>query len=325
MLRRVLKCLCAAFTCTVIIGSPAGAAQMTPSPSLITLRVATSTNDEVTALLYAAQNGLFAKAGLDVRIDRQSNGSAVAAALLGGSYDIGKVSVTDLFNAHEKGLPLTIIGPAGIYDSRAPFAQLIVAKDSTIKSAKDLNGKIVGVDSLHGIGRVAVDIWMRKNGGDPQSVHYVEVPFSTVASAIRARRIDAGAILEPYLSAALRSGDFRAFPHYAAAITPVFLYTAWVADSTWAAKHSDAVRTFARVMAQSARYTNANPAKTAAMIAQYTSLPLTTIQHMIRATNGTTLSASELQPTINAAARAGVIRRAFPARELLDPDMIGEK
>lgn len=315
-----------ALTFTAMLIFPGGvAAETAPAPNLLILRVATTPNDEVTPLLYALQQGLFQKAGLDVRIERQSNGGAVAAALLGGSYEIGKVSVTALFNAHEKRLPLEIIAPAGMFDGRAPFSQLIVAKDSSITSAEDLNGKTIAVDSLNGIGRVAFDTWMKKNGGDVQSVHYVEVPFSVAQTAVEQHRLDAVAgIVEPYLTKALAAGKVRAFRDFDAAIAPSFMFTAWVANSDWAKKHSDVVKAFARVMAQSAAYTNANPTKTAPMVADFTGVPVETIKNMIRAIGGTMLDATELQPSIDAAARDGVIKHVFPASDLLDSDLTGK-
>ena len=311
--------LCATLGLTFSAGS---AARPAVAAALPVVRVATTANDEVTALLYAVQTGLFSRAGLDVRIERQSNGGAVAAALIGGSYQIGKVSVTALFNAHAKGLPLTIVAPAAMYDSRLPFTQVIVAKDSAIDDASDLNGKTIGVDSLNGIGRVACDTWMRVRGGAPQSVHYLEMPFSIAEDAVEGHRVDAYCTLvEPYLSKALASGKVRAFPAAVAAIAPKFMYTAWVANSDWAAAHPAILQTFVKVLAGAAQYTNAHPNATTSMVAGFTGLPLATVQHMIRVTSGTSLKPSDLQPAIDAAVQDGLIARAFPASTLIYPGL----
>jgi NitT/TauT family transport system substrate-binding protein len=291
--------------------------QLAGAAELPVIRVATTPNDEVTALLYAVQTGLFSQAGLDVRVERQSNGGAVAAALIGGSYQIGKVSVTALFNAHAKGLPLTIVAPAAMYDGRSPFTQLIVAKDSPISNASDLNDKTIGVDSLNGIGRVACDTWMMRYGGAPKSVHYVEMPFSIAEDAVESHRVDAySTLVEPYLSKAIAAGKVRAY-NVVAAISPTFLYTAWVANADWAATNPAIVRTFAKVLTSAAQYTNAHPSATIGMIATFTGLPEATVAHMIRATSGTSLKDADLQPTIDAAVQDGLIPHAFPASSLI--------
>ena len=302
----------------------AGVAQ-TPPPAEqpIVLRIATTPNDEVTALLYAAQSGLFAQAGLDVRLEKQTNGGAVAAALVGGSYQIGKVSVTALFNAHAKGLPLTIVAPAAVYDGKALFSQLIMAKDFPYTDGRSLNDKTIGVDSLNGLGRVAFDTWMRKQGGNPQSVHLVEMPFSIAADAVENHRIDAyPGFVEPYLSKALATGKFRAIPDVAGAIAPSFMYTAWVANSEWAAAHTAVLKTFTAVLTRAAIYTNSHPAATVNMMAAFTNIPAATVQHMIRAASGTVLRESDLEPAIAAAVKDGIIDKAFPASELIDTDLV---
>src|SRR6202034_2724162 len=56
------------------------------------ITVGASTDDLVRPLLYAVDAGLFKKAGLDVEIVKLANGAAVAAAVAGGSLDLGKGS-----------------------------------------------------------------------------------------------------------------------------------------------------------------------------------------------------------------------------------------
>src|ERR1700761_3970616 len=77
------------------------------------LRVAVAPSDGVTSVLYAKRAGLFEKAGLNVSLDIQRNGAAVAAAILSNAYDVGNSSVSSVFVAHEKGLPFTLCAPAG--------------------------------------------------------------------------------------------------------------------------------------------------------------------------------------------------------------------
>ena len=44
-------------------------------------------------IYYAQQTGLFKNAGLDVQITKLNSTSAIAAALVGGSLDVGEVTV----------------------------------------------------------------------------------------------------------------------------------------------------------------------------------------------------------------------------------------
>jgi ABC-type nitrate/sulfonate/bicarbonate transport system substrate-binding protein len=290
------------------------------TPVLPTVRVATQAFDDMIAMLYAQRMGWFARAGLDVQVERQTtSGAAIGAAILGGTFDIGKMGLSDVIEAHEKGIPFVVIAPAGIYTSAVPISGLLVLKNGPIFSGKDLNGKIVAQTSLGDIGSVTLDSWMDQNGGDWRSIRYVEMPMSAIPAAIEAGRVDAGGSLEPVLAQALASGKFRFIPTYSA-VAPAFVYAVWVTTRDWADQHRAIVKTLAAVLAQSATYTNAHHADTAAMLSDFSSIPVERIESMPRITIGTTLRASQIQPLIEAAVRDHTIAHAFPAAEILDAD-----
>jgi ABC-type nitrate/sulfonate/bicarbonate transport system substrate-binding protein len=61
------------------------------SSDLIPLRVGAAMDDQSKPVFYALDNGLFAKAGLDVQLVALSGGgAAIAAAVVGGSLDLGR-------------------------------------------------------------------------------------------------------------------------------------------------------------------------------------------------------------------------------------------
>ena len=315
---RAALCL-AALVCAACFASESRVlAQSTPA--LPTVRVATQAFDDMIAMLYAQRQGWFQRAGLDVQVERQTtSGAAIGAAILGGTFDIGKMGLSDVIQAHEKGVPFVIVAPAGIYDSTKPTVGLLVAKDGPIFTGKDLNGKIVGQTSLGDIGTVTLDAWMDKNGGDWHSIRYVEMPMSAIPAAIESARIDAGGSLEPVLAQALASGKYRLISTYSA-VAPTFLYAVWVASRDWADKHRAIVKNLAAVLTQSATYTNAHPGETAQLLSDFSGIPLERIQSMPRITIGTTLRASLVQPVIDAAVRSHTIAHSFPAKEILDAD-----
>jgi len=289
------------------------------APALPTVRVATQAFDDMIAMLYAQRLGWFQRAGLDVQVERQTtSGAAIGAAILGGTFDIGKMGLSDVIEAHEKGIPFVIVAPAGIYTSALPTTGLLVLKDGPIVGGKDLNGKIVAQTSLGDIGSVTLDAWMDQNGGDWHSIHYVEMPMSAIPAAIEAGRVDAGGSLEPVLAQALASGKYRLIPTYSA-VAPTFAYAVWVTTRDWADKHRAIVKTLASVLAQAAAYTNAHHAETAPMMAEITKIPLPIIQKMKRVACATSLDPTLVQPFIDLAAKYHNIARAFRASEIFWP------
>jgi ABC-type nitrate/sulfonate/bicarbonate transport system substrate-binding protein len=304
----------AAAALATILGAAAPAASQTPAP--IPVHVTALPGDDVTSVIYAIHAGLFAKAGLDVTYEKAASGGAFIAAVASGAYDIGKASLTPILDAHDKGVPFVLVAPAGVYDDKLPYAGLLVSLDSPLHAGKDFTGKVVSASTLNDIGQVATDAWIDQHGGDWRTVRYIEVPMTAVGAALEAHRIDAGEAVNPPLAAVMATGKVRMIPTYGA-IAPQFLLSAWFTTADWAKSHAEVVKTFARVVAQAAAYTNAHHAETAPLIADLSGIPVATIEHMTRVTDGTTLNPALLQPVIDAAAKYGAIKRAYRAQELI--------
>lgn len=307
----------AAATAGVLAASRAGA-QTAPNASL---RIAIAPSDGVTSVVYAARTGLFEKAGLDVQIDTQSNGAAVAAAIASGSYDIGNSSVTTILLAHQKGLPFTLVAPAGIHSSKGPFFDGALAlKDSPLQLGKDAENAVIGVVSLSGIGHDAFCSWVDQHGGDPSLIRFVEIPFSVSGNALEQHRVVAAETATPTLTLAIDTGKFRFIPVYNA-IGPAFLVSAWFMSKDFSAKRPEVVRKFTRVVAAAATYANTHHAETAAIMSEFTGIPLPVMLRMPRSLQGVTLNPELIQPVITAGAKYGLLKKSFPAQELIDPSV----
>ncbi|HEX3550391.1 MAG TPA: ABC transporter substrate-binding protein [Candidatus Elarobacter sp.] len=273
--------------------------------------------DSATPVLYAISSGAFKRDGLDVRMEAQRSGPAVATGIAGGAYQIGKVSLNPLIDAHAKRIPLVIVAPGGLSTSANPIAGLMVRADSPIKTAKDLNGKTIGAGALNDIFTLAMRAWMDKNGGDPTSLKFVEIPISALAEAIDQNRIAAGSANEPILGAALASGKVKVIAQTFDAIAPRFMFTAWVATKAWADANSAAAEAFGKVVRASAAFVNAHHDDTVDDIAKFTKLDPATVRKMPRTEAGTSLEPRLIQPVIDAAARFKDIPARFDAKELI--------
>jgi ABC-type nitrate/sulfonate/bicarbonate transport system substrate-binding protein len=292
-------------------------------PELQTVRIGVLPNDDMISVLYAQQSGMFKAAGLDVQLDKSSpNGSAIAAAVAAGSYDIGKASITPIFDAHLRGLPFTIIATAALYDSRKPYVGFLVAADSPIRSAKQLTGPN-GVSFVHDLGQLAVYKAMDEAGIDYHTTQFVELPMSASAAAVEGKRLMSAEVSYPPAQQALESGKTRFIPAYDE-FGKQFIFSVWFTTTDYATKHADIVKTFARVVANAARYTNSHPKETAPMLAAFNGVPAAMILRMPRVTNGTSVYASGIQPLIDTEAKYGFIARSFPATEIIDPDIIAK-
>lgn len=306
-----------ALTAAALAAPAAAAAQTTTS-----ITIGGVPEDSITPVLWAQQSGIFKKNGLNVTIQPQRSGAAIASGVAGGAYQIGKSSLTSLIAAYSRGVPLRLVAPAGLWETKNPTIELLVKSDSKLRTAKDLDGKVVAVSSLSDIYAVSFKAWVDQHGGDSASLKFVEMPISAVAAAIEQGRVDAAQLTMPQLQQALDSGKVRAIATPYDAIANEFLYAAWFTTKAYAASNAPVVAAFARSVQESAAYANAHHAQTVSLLAQFTGLPASVIASTRRASYGTTLHPNLVQPVIDACAKYKLIGSRFDAREIIDPAVL---
>jgi NitT/TauT family transport system substrate-binding protein len=257
--------------------------------------------DNSAEVYYAQDLGYFKDAGLDVRITAMTNSGAIIAALAGGGGDIGNAVVGSVADARGKGIPILYIAPAGLYDAASPTAALVTTKDSPIKKAADLTGKVVAVSGLNDLTYYATRAWIDKHGGNSAAVKFIELPFPAMAAAVAQRRIDAAYVIEPFLTAS--AGALHILARAAESVAPRYQATGWIASESWLQSHADVALRFGSVMRRTAIWANAHHKESAAILLKYLKLDPTIVDRMNRVLYALTLEPRLVQPPINTAAK----------------------
>ena len=289
------------------------------------LRVGTNAADDVTPLLWAKATGMFAKAGLNVDIQKMTSGSAVTAAVIGGSLDIGRSSLLPLISARSRGVPIMLIAPAEVSIGEDPSGGIIVLKDSPITSGKDLNGATLPSPSLRDYFEVSTRAWIDANGGDSKTVKFIELPISSDLAALVSGRILAAGLPNPFLANALASGKTRLLGRPSTAIAKRFLVTAWCATEAFIAANRDALVKFGQVLHAAAQYTTAHEQETVAITAPFWGLDPAVVSSMARTSAALTLDPKDVQPLIDVALRYGVIDKPMKAETMISPVAVRSK
>ena len=297
------------------------ASAQTPA-ALPSIRVASAPDEDILATLWAIQSGIFKKRGLDVDLRLSNSGAAVAAAVIGRSIDIGKSSMFSLIAAHLRGVPIQLIAAAAVYDTNIPTVGLLVKKDSPIRTAADLNGKTISVQSLNDQYAVAVKAWVDQHGGDSTTLRFLELPNSAAAQAIDAGRVDAAATTNPILSEAIATGTVQSIAHPFDGIGRYFIQAAYFCTTDHAAANRDTVERFGRAIDESSAYVNTHHAQTATVLADFTKVPLDVVQHMTRTELTAKIDPAGVQPVIDSAFKYKSIERAFDAKDMIAPFML---
>jgi NitT/TauT family transport system substrate-binding protein len=309
----MLRTLAAALA-LALLAAPAGAQT---APALTTVHVGGVLSDDMTPVFWAVKAGLFKREGLDVQIIGSNSGTAMAAAVMSGTYEFGKSSLLASVNAHLRGLPLEVIASGAVYDSKAPFAGLCIAPDANLVTGKDFEGKTVGSPALNDLNQLVISAWVDAHGGDPKTMHFVELPNSTAPAAIATHRVDGAVLLQPALAEAINTKQVKQVSPAYDAIASSFVFAAYFTSSDYAKAHPEIVAKFAKVLYESAAYTNKHHQETAAMMADVSKIPVATVEKMPRVDGATSMNPAAYQSVIDAAAKFKLIPHGFPAREML--------
>jgi NitT/TauT family transport system substrate-binding protein len=287
--------------------------------SLQTLRILTVRTDAVKTLLWAQQQNLFAAHGLAIELVNTGSSAASLTALIGGSADITAGSLFATFAAVAHDVPVKFIAPEAFYLSDHADSVLLVKADSPIRSASDLNGKVIGVDSLKDLYTLATRGWVDNGGGDGASLKPVEIPPPEQLATLLGGRIDAGVFKAPFLSVALAGGKTRLLGKPLDAVAPRFLISAWIASDDFVTKNPQALKAFQTVMAQAGRYTNAHQDATVDLVAKFTGQDAAQVRNSVRATSAVAVTLPELQRPLDFAYKYKLIDRPLDAAAMLAP------
>jgi NitT/TauT family transport system substrate-binding protein len=310
---RVLGAVIFAITALTAIARSSSAQELTK------IHLAAPAQDSATAALYAIQARLFRKAGLDVDIQPLNGTSQIAAAVAGGSVQIGVASLVSLIAAHARGIDFTIVAPSSLYVDSIPDHRFVVARTSTIQTAKNLDGKTIGVFGLRDLQSLAALAFIDKSGGDWKAARFLELPSGTLVTALAQGRIDAATLDTPNLPQALSAGTVRVIGDSYTGIGKRFLVGSWFTTADFADKNRDVIERFVRVMHDALVFTNTHHAETARILTSWTGVDPKIIPEIVRPAMAEYLLTSDAQPVIDAAARYGMIDRPFDAQLLFSP------
>jgi NitT/TauT family transport system substrate-binding protein len=168
-----------------------------------TIRIGSIPVDASAEVFYAKDNGFFAKAGIDAQIQILGPG-ANSQAVVSNAVDVGYAPIDSLATAIEKHIPFVVIAPASNYltSQTGHIAALVVSPNSSVRQAKDLNGKTIGAGGLKSLAEYGPRAWIDGNGGDSSTAKFIEIAFSEMPAALAVNRIDAAWITEPFLTIA---------------------------------------------------------------------------------------------------------------------------
>jgi len=152
------------------------------------------------AAFVARDRGFYAKNGLSAELV-QARPAVNIAALVSGDADYAEVFGSAIRSA-ARGAPVRAFSTS----IKAPFFSLIV--NPTIKSFKDLKGRVIGVTSLGGTNQISGRLMLQHFGVDPdRDVKFLAIGEEKfVVEAFKLRHVDAILVAPPFSIIMKREG-----------------------------------------------------------------------------------------------------------------------
>jgi NitT/TauT family transport system substrate-binding protein len=244
------------------------------SPGPITLTVGVIPIADVAPLYLGINQGFFEEENMTIETQFAEGGAAIVPSVISGDYQIGFSNTTSLIIAATQNVPLQIIsqGVLGGATSDESWDAVMVAKDSSIRSPQDLEGKTIAVNTLQNIGPVTINTALDEEGVDYSTVEYVEVPFPEMIPALGAGDVDAVFVVEPFVTQGNAEGARTILLPYVQT-TPNLTVATYFASRQYIEENGDIVDRFVRAMNKSLEYAQQNPDEAREVVLEYTEIP----------------------------------------------------
>ena len=153
----------------VLAASVGSAGAQTPT---VKLMLDFAIQGQQSPFVLAAEGGHFARAGVNVQVDRGYGSADAIIKVASGAYDLAFADVGALLQFNGSQASVKLVDVLQIYDV-APMV-ILSLKQSSIRSPADLKGKRLAAPS-GSASRTMFPVFARANGLDPASVNWLDV------------------------------------------------------------------------------------------------------------------------------------------------------
>lgn len=270
------------------------------------------------AMFVAMEKGFFKAEGLELETLPLAGGAPIINGVVSGDLQFGWTNVISLYQARVGGFDFKLIaGGATNVKAKNESHAIQVAKNSPLKTAKDLEGKTVAVNTLNNIVHLMAMAWIDKNGGSSSKVKFVEVPFPQMQATLSAGKVDAISVHEPFATAAIEKGISRVLAQPWGEVLPKFLIASWFASEKWLVKNKETGQAFVRAIGRGIDAIQADPEGSRAAMVKWAGLNPDLAGKIGLPVFEKGVSEKDIQATIDLTLKYKLIAKAFKARDVI--------
>jgi NitT/TauT family transport system substrate-binding protein len=200
-------------------------------------------------LFIAERDGLFAKAGLHVKVVPVISSSTVLPAMEAGKVDVASGQYTSYILPDAFGAAKVRILAAGY--SLGPNVQVVMVRshdDATTVSG--LKGMTIALNATNSVTSDLLDNLLASYGIGPRQVHLVVLPFPAMPIALAQGKVGAIYEIEPYVTEAEQQFGEEELADIDSGANENFPINGYGVLASWAAKYPHTAAAFAKVIRQ---------------------------------------------------------------------------
>jgi NitT/TauT family transport system substrate-binding protein len=238
----------------------------------------------VAAHFAAEKQGYFAEQGIAVSTQPVQGGAVGIPGLVSGSFDVLYANSISCMTALERGIDLRFIAEGAPIPLQPPDpGALLIRKGENLKSGKDFEGKIIGVNAKYDIQWLVMQGWVKKTGGNVDKITYREVPLPSMLDAIRGKQVDGALVLDPFMTLGLSDPAFERAGWPLSTAMAGLPTSFWVVSASVAEQKKDAIRRYQTAFRKGGTWINANLRNDAynQLVASYTKTDPSLIAKMV--------------------------------------------
>ena len=256
--------------------SPTGTASESAltQPELTGITVAAIPAADLAGLYIAQEEGLFAKQGLHVTLEKIASNQAAVAAQLKGQVDISAQSYVSYIAAQAAGARFRILAEASTL--RPGTRVLVTRAGSRITSIAALAGKEIGVNGSNNIGTLLASALLAEYGISEKKADFITDPkgYTDMPAQIQVGTWGAALLAEPYATIAEEDYGDQEVADTDQGATENFPMDGYVATQAWAEKYPKTGAAFVRAIQEGQAIADTSPLAVQSAIAKYDDLPI---------------------------------------------------
>jgi NitT/TauT family transport system substrate-binding protein len=243
-------------------------------PELPDITVAATPAADLAGLYIAQEDGLFAKQGLHVTLEKIASNQAAVAAQLKGQVAISAQSYVTYIAAQAAGARFRILAEASTL--KPGTRVLVTTAASRITSITGLAGKRIGVNGTNNIGTLLASALLAEYGVTPKKADFITDPkgYTDMPRQLQAGTWGAALLAEPYATIAEQDYGDQELADTNQGTTENFPMDGYVATQAWAQKYPKTAADFVRAIQEGQVIADTSPLAVQAAIAKYDDLPI---------------------------------------------------